>query len=294
VDSEDRFLKIRRILIYILVLNWGVAGAKLVYGWFIRSTSMTADGFHSFSDGSSNIIGLIGIWIASRPIDASHPYGHKKYETLTSVGISALLFLVCINVIREGVMRFLHPLIPEVTVMSFLVMGITLMVNVAVMTYETRIGRRLKSDILISDALHTRADILTSSCVIITLAGIKLGYPILDPIASILIAVFIGYAGVEILKESSHVLSDGVAIRIDEIERVVLSIRGVKECHQIRSRGRPDDIHIDLHVLVDPDMHVHKAHHLSYAIENKIKRDFRGVTDVVVHMEPLEEEKEQK
>jgi cation diffusion facilitator family transporter len=271
-----------------------VAGAKLFYGWLTRSASMTADGFHSFSDGSSNIIGLVGIWIASRPIDESHPYGHKKFETLTSIAISALLFLVCINVIREGVMRFLHPLIPDVTVMSFLVMGVTLMINVAVMIYETRIGRALKSDILVSDALHTRADILTSSSVIITLMGVKLGYPILDPIASIMIAVFIGYAGVEILKESSRVLSDGVAIQIDEIEKVVLSIRGVKECHHIRSRGRPDDIHIDLHVLVDPDMHVHKAHHLSYAIENKIKRDFRGVTDVVVHMEPLEEEKEQK
>jgi cation diffusion facilitator family transporter len=281
-------------LVYILILNWGVAGAKLAYGWLTHSASMTADGFHSFSDGSSNIIGLVGIWIASRPIDASHPYGHKKYETLTSIGISALLFLVCINVIREGVMRFLHPLIPEVTGKSFVVMGVTLTINVAVMIYETRIGKALKSDILISDALHTRTDILTSSSVIITLMGIKLGYPILDPIASILIAVFIGYAGIEILKESSRVLSDGVAIRIDEIERVVLSIRGVQECHQIRSRGRPDDIHIDLHVLVDPDMHVHKAHHLSYAIENKIKRDFHGVTDVVVHMEPLEEGKEQK
>lgn len=292
--SQDRFLKIRRVLVYILILNWGVAGAKLAYGWLTHSASMTADGFHSFSDGSSNIIGLVGIWIASRPIDASHPYGHKKYETLTSIGISALLFLVCINVIREGVMRFLHPLIPEVTGKSFVVMGVTLTINVAVMIYETRIGKALKSDILISDALHTRTDILTSSSVIITLMGIKLGYPILDPIASILIAVFIGYAGIEILKESSRVLSDGVAIRIDEIERVVLSIRGVQECHQIRSRGRPDDIHIDLHVLVDPDMHVHKAHHLSYAIENKIKRDFHGVTDVVVHMEPLEEGKEQK
>jgi cation diffusion facilitator family transporter len=294
VDSEDRFQKIRRILVYILFLNWGVAAAKLIYGWLTRSASMTADGFHSFSDGSSNIIGLVGIWIASRPIDESHPYGHKKYETLTSVGISALLFLVCINVVREGVMRFLHPLVPEVTVKSFLVMGVTLAINVAVMIYETRMGKALKSDILISDALHTRADILTSSSVIVTLIGIKLGYPILDPMASLVIAVFIGYAGVEILKESSRVLSDGVAIRIDEIERVVLSIKGVKKCHRIRSRGRPDDIHIDLHVLVDPDMHVHKAHHLSYAIENKIKRDFRGVTDVVVHVEPMEERKEQK
>ncbi|MGD0917686.1 MAG: cation diffusion facilitator family transporter [Thermodesulfobacteriota bacterium] len=288
MDSEDRFQKIRRILIDILFLNWGVAAAKLIYGWLTHSASMTADGFHSFSDGSSNIIGLLGIWIASRPIDESHPYGHKKYETLTSVGISALLFVVCINVVRQGILRFLQPVVPEVTFMSFLVMGVTLAINVAVMVYETRMGRALKSDILISDALHTRADILTSSSVIVSLIGIKLGYSILDPIASLVIAIFIGYAGVEILKESSRVLSDGVAIRIDEIEKVVLSIKGVKECHHIRSRGRPDDIHIDLHVLVDPDMHVHKAHHLSYAIENKIKRDFQGVTDVVVHMEPME------
>jgi cation diffusion facilitator family transporter len=273
-------------------LNWGVAAAKLLYGWLIHSASMTADGFHSFSDGSSNIIGLIGIWIASRPIDETHPYGHKKFETLTSIGISILLFLVSFNVVREGILRFLHPVVPQVNVSSFLVMGITLAVNIAVMIYEKRMGVVFKSDILISDALHTRADILTSSSVIITLIGIKFGFPILDPIASLMISGFIAYAAVDILKESSRVLSDGVAIPIEEIKRTVLSIRGVEECHQIRSRGRGDDIHIDLHVLVDPEMHMHRAHHLSYAIENKIKKDFRGVTDVVVHMEPYEKKRE--
>lgn len=292
LSPEERYLKIRRVLIFVLFLNWGVAAAKLLYGWLTRSASMTADGFHSFSDGSSNIIGLIGIWIASRPIDETHPYGHKKYETLTSIGISILLFLVCFNVVREAILRLLHPVIPQVSVSSFLVMGVTLAINIGVMIYENRVGIALKSDILISDALHTRADILTSSSVIVTLIAIKWGYPILDPIASLVIGGFIGYAGVDILKESSRVLSDGVAIPIDAIEKVVLSIRGVKECHQIRSRGRGDDIHIDLHVLVDPEMDVHRAHHLSYAIENKMKRDFRGVTDVVVHMEPLEKREE--
>jgi cation diffusion facilitator family transporter len=294
VNHRKRYLKIRRVLIYVLFLNWVVAAAKLFCGWLIHSASMTADGFHSFSDGSSNIIGLIGIWIASRPIDESHPYGHKKFETLSSVGISILLFLVCFNVVREGILRFLHPVVPLVNVSSFLVMGITLAINIAVMIYENRRGIVLKSDILISDALHTRADILTSSSVIVTLIGIKLGYPILDPVASLVISGFIAYAAVDILKESSRVLSDGVAIPIEEIKRVVLSIRGVEECHQIRSRGRGDDIHIDLHVLVDPEMDVHRAHHLSYAIENKIKRDFHGVTDVVVHMEPLEKKEEKK
>ena len=294
MNSEERYQEIRRILIYVLILNWGVAAAKLFYGWLTRSASMTADGFHSFSDGASNIIGLFGIWVASRPVDQSHPYGHKKYETLTSVAISALLFLVCLNVVREGVIRFLHPVIPKVDVKSFLVMGVTLAINIAVMIYERKRGRALRSDILISDALHTRADILTSTSVIITLIGVKMGYPILDPIASLMIAVFIGYAAVDILRESSRVLSDGVAIREEEIEKVVLNIKGVKEVHQVRSRGRPDDIHVDLHVLVDPEMHVHRAHHLSYAIENKIKRDLRGVTDVVVHMEPKEEPKNKR
>jgi len=294
MDSEERFQKIRRILIYVLILNWGVAVAKLFYGWLTRSASMTADGFHSFSDGSSNLIGLFGIWAASRPVDKGHPYGHKKFETLTSVIISGLLFLVCFNVVREGVLRFIHPVIPEANVGSFLVMGVTLAINIGVVIYENRKGKALKSDILISDAQHTRADILTSSSVIITLVGIKLGYPVLDPIASLIIAFFIGYAAIDILRESSRVLSDGVAVGKEEIEKVVLSIKGVRECHKIRSRGRPDDIHIDLHVLVDPEMDVHKAHHLSYAIENKIKRDFGGVTDVVVHMEPLEEDRKRR
>jgi len=291
MDSVERYRKIRQILIGILILNWGVAAAKLLYGWMIRSGSMQADGFHSFSDGASNLLALIGVWVASRPTDRSHPYGHKKFETLASVVISALLFLVCFNVVREGVFRFLHPVVPEVNVKGFLVMGVTLAINTGVMIYERRWGRALGSDVLISDALHTRADILTSLSVILTLIGIRLGYPILDPIATLVIAFFIGYAGVDILKESSRVLSDGVAIRTEEIEKVVLSIKGIKQCHKVRSRGRPDDIHVDLHVLVDPDMDVHRAHHLSYAIENKIKRDFRGVTDVVVHVEPLEGKK---
>jgi cation diffusion facilitator family transporter len=210
------------------------------------------------------------------------------------VAISALLFFVCFNVIREGIARFVDPVIPEVNLNAFLVMIVTMAVNIFVMVYENKKGKELKSDVLISDALHTRSDILTSASVIITLMAIKLGIPVVDPIASLLIAIFIGYAAVQILRESARVLSDGAAIPIREIERVVLAIKGVKECHRIRSRGREDDIHIDLHILVDREMDVHRAHHLSYAIENKIKRDFRGVTDVVVHMEPMEMERNKR
>ena len=289
MDARERARKIQQVLIYVLFLNWGVAVAKLLYGRLIHSASMFADGLHSFSDGASNVVGIMGILIASRPVDANHPYGHRKYETLASTGIAVLLFVVGFSVLKEGIMRLLHPVVPQVSGGSFWVMGVTLAINVTVMMYENRKGKSLKSDILISDSMHTLSDILTSSSVIIALVGIRMGYPVFDPAASILISFFIGYAAISILKESSMVLSDAAAIPGDEIRQVVLSIKGVRECHKIRSRGCSYDIHIDLHVLVDPSMDVHKAHHLSYAIENKIKKDFSGVTDVIVHLEPLEE-----
>ncbi len=291
MEPPNRFHQIRRVLFYTLMLNWGVAAAKLAYGWMIHSVSMKADGFHSFSDGASNLVGLLGIWIASRPVDQNHPYGHKKYETLASVGISVFLFLICFNILREGIDRFVHPVIPEVSFHAFAVMLMTLAINTGVMIYENKKGKELNSDLLLSDALHTGADLLTSTSVIITLIAIRMGYPLVDPIASILIAFFIGYAAIQIMRESTRVLSDGTAIPTRDIERVVLTIKGVKECHKIRSRGRVDDIHIDLHIQVDRNMDVHKAHHLSDAIESKIKRDFKGVTDVVVHLEPFETEK---
>lgn len=289
MDSAKRFRMIRNILVSILLVNWGVAAAKIVYARWTQSASMTADGLHSFSDGASNIVGLFGIWLASRPVDESHPYGHKKFETFTAVGIALLLFLVCLNVVREGILRFLRPVVPMVTFNSFLIMGVTLGINVAVMAYETKRGKALGSDILISDAMHTRADILTSCSVIVAFIGTKLGYPLLDPLVALVIALFIGYAAIQILKESSRILMDGVAIPMEEIEKVVLSVEGVEQCHRVRSRGREDDIHIDLHVLVDQDMHIDRAHDLSKVIEQKIKGSFRGVTDVVVHLEPAEE-----
>jgi cation diffusion facilitator family transporter len=287
INRRDRFDEIRSILIFALILTWGLAVPKLLYGWLTGSASMVADGFHSFSDGFSNILGLIGISIASRPVDETHPYGYKKVETLTSFGIAGLLFLISLDVIWEGIHRFLHPVVPDVTPGSFLIMGVTLAINIGLMIYEAKMGKILRSDILIYSALHTRADILTSSCVIFTLIGIKVGYPILDPSGSLVIAFFIGHAGFGALRKSSRILSDATAIPSGEIEKVVLSIEGVKGCHQIRSRGRPDDICIDLHVLVDPKMPMDQAHQLSKMIENEIKRCFEGVTDVVVHMGPF-------
>ena len=287
--AQEHYVHIRRILIWVLFLNWFVALAKILYGLFSRTVSMTADGFHSLADGSSNIIGLIGIRLACQPKDKDHPYGHKKYETFFSLGIALFLFIVSVNLLREGIIRIYKPLTPQIDIKSFLVMIVTLGINLAVMNYEYKKGRLLQSDILVSDSMHTKADIFTSLSVIIALIAIKIGYPIIDPIATIIIALFIAHVGLDIVTYSSRILCDTAAIvEVKKIVDIVLGIPGVKTCHKIRTRGRPDDIHLDLHVQVNADMHVDKAHKISYAIEEALKKGIPEITDVVVHIEPKE------
>ncbi|MFH1440866.1 MAG: cation diffusion facilitator family transporter [Candidatus Omnitrophota bacterium] len=287
--SGNHYKNIARILLLILALNWLVALAKIIYGLLSRCSSMTADGFHSLSDGTSNIIGLIGIHYASRPVDKEHPYGHKKYETFFSLAIAAMLLVLSFNLLSRGIKHIYFPGLPYINTGSFLIMLFTLAVNITVMKYEYKKGRQLQSDILISDSLHTKADIFTSLSVIVSLISIKLGFPFMDGIVTIFISFFIAYAAVTIIKQSSRILCDTVAI-IDErkISDIVLKINGVKSCHKIRSRGRADDIHLDLHVEVNPDMHIDKAHKISYEIEDTIKKNLPGITDVLVHMEPKE------
>ena len=281
------YQEIKRILLFILGLNWLVALIKIIVGIKIRSTSMAADGWHSFSDGASNIVGIIGITLASKKKDSTHPYGHKKYETFFALGIAFLLFLVALGIVHESIGRFKDKIVPQINLLSFLVMCVTMLINFLVMRFELKKGKQLQSDILISDSLHTRADIFTSLSVLCAFLAINFGFPALDPIVSILIALIISYSAFGIVKQSSVILCDSAAIgNLNEITKIVLEVGGVRSCHNIRTRGRPDDIYVDLHVEVSKDMTVEKAHAISSRIEKRIKEKLSGVSDVVVHIEP--------
>lgn len=278
--------QIRRVLLLVLGLNWGVAVAKLVYGKAIGSVSMVADGFHSLFDGASNIVGLVGIWIAARPVDEGHPYGHKKFETFTALGIAMLLFLVAWDLLGSIRDRFLHSTPPEVTAASFVVMILTMATNLAVTTYETRRGRQLGSDILLSDALHTRSDLLVSTSVLISLAASRLGYPIVDPLAALVIAGLIARSGISVVLRSARTLCDAAVLPAREVETLVSAMDGVEACHAVRTRGRPDDIYVDLHIWVDPAMTVEEAHALSHRVEESLKNHIPGISEVITHVEP--------
>ncbi|MFQ5681480.1 MAG: cation diffusion facilitator family transporter [Candidatus Omnitrophota bacterium] len=283
---NDKAGRIRRILVYVLFLNWLVALVKLILGYAIDSNSIVADGYHSFSDGTSNIIGLLGIWFAFRPRDKSHPYGHKKYETFASLGIGFLLFVLAFQIIKASIYRFSHLVAPDVGLYSLVVIFGTVIINALVMTYEYRAGKALNSDILVSDSRHTRSDILVSFSVIAALIAVRAGWPLFDPLAALLISGLIAHTGYEILKDGSSVLCDSAVIDTKKIAGLVMGVSGVSSVHNIRTRGRCDDVYVDLHVLVPADMPIHRAHSLSYKIERRIKEEIEGVSDVIVHMEP--------
>lgn len=288
-QSPDYFRRVKGVLWAVLALNLAVAVAKLAVGWLTGSVSITADGYHSVSDGASNVVGLIGVAWASRPTDTGHPYGHRKYETLAAVGIAALLFLVAFNVGREAVERLLKPAVPEVTAASFAVMLATMAVNITVMRYERGEGRRLGSEILLADARHTRSDIVVSSSVLATLVAIRLGAPVLDVITAFMVAGFIAWAGLNVLRENMEVLADRAPVSEHDIQTICRQVSGVRECHRIRSRGRPDDIYIDLHVLLERQLSLEQAHDIASRIEHGLKQHIHGVRDVTVHIEPYTE-----
>ena len=289
--KDNNLKKVQKTLGLILILNLIVAVLKIIFGYLIKSSSMTADGFHSLTDGLSNVIGLIGIHFASKPPDKNHPYGHYKFETMASLFIGVMLTLLGANIIRGSIPQLFNPTIPEISSMSLIVLVITLIVNIFVATYEAKKGEKLKSEILISDSHHTKSDIYISSGVLLTLVLIRLGFPpIIDPIVSIIVAGFILQAAYEIFKPITGVLVDKAVIEPEELKDIIKDFDHVKECHHIRSRGKANAVYVDLHLVVDSDLSVGESHKLTHKIEEKIKNSFDKDIHVLFHLEPEGEE----
>lgn len=292
--QPENYKKVKFVLWAIMLANFAVCALKLIIGFLIESSSLTADGFHSLSDGSSNIVGLIGIAMASRPVDDDHPYGHDKFETLASLCIAGMLLMLGIEIVIGAIERFSRPVTPEVTLPSLLALVSTLGINIAVTTVEHRQGIRLNSQILISDAMHTRSDIYVSLGVLATLAGVKLGLPsVIDPIASLVVAGFIGFAAWGILRETSVVLLDKPAFDREKIANIALGVENVKGVHKVRSRSAGPQCFIELHVQMNPELSVEASHACTHRIIAAIREQLGQEAQVIIHTEPYRQEAKQ-
>jgi cation diffusion facilitator family transporter len=284
---RDRYADVSGVLIRVLLLNLVVAGAKIGFGYASGAISILSDGFHSLTDAASNAAGLIGVRAAGQPPDADHPYGHRKYETVAAAGVSVFLLLLVIEVLRNAFNNLTgRSLPPEISIASFVVMVVTVAINLRVIAYESREAQRLASEVLLADSMQTRGDVWSSLTVIAALVGARAGVPILDPLAAIVVAGFIGYAGFRVARATTEILSDRIVIADADLERVVMGVPGVLGCHRIRTRGAADHVFLDLHVWLPPDMRLTEAHHLSHVVKDRLMARYPQIADAVIHIEP--------
>lgn len=278
---------VTRVLTRVLILNLAVAIAKIAFGYASGAISILSDGFHSLIDATSNVVGLVGIRAASRPADEDHPYGHRKYETVAAAATAAFLLVVLFEVLRNAFNNLSGRSAPlTISVSGFVVMAVTLVINLVVVRYETRKGKQLGSELLLADAMQTRGDIWTSIAVTVALAGVWAGVPILDPIAALVVAGFIARAGFEIASSTAHILSDRIVISGADIEQVVMTLPSVLGCHHIRTRGSVDHVFLDLHVWFPRDMPLEEAHARSHDVKDALMARYPEIADVVIHIEP--------
>lgn len=286
--TATRCQDVNDVLWRVLIVNLVVAGAKIGAGLLAGSISMVADGFHSTLDASSNVIGLIGSTIAGQPPDRNHPYGHQKYETFAMLGIGLLLLVTSWNILKSVFARLVQGTSPEITTLSFVVMLVTLGLNLLVVFYEKQRGRHLNSTLLLADATHTKSDIFVSLSVMASLIAARLGWLWVDPVVALVIVGVIGYTGWKIVRRSSDVLTDRAVVDAVVVEKIALSVSGVESCHKIRSRGADQASHLDLHIQVNGQMPLEQAHQLGHIVQARLQREL-DITDVIVHVEPVQE-----
>ena len=282
----ERSRAVSSVLYRVLFLNLIVAAAKIALGLSTGAVSVLSDGYHSLTDTASNVVGIIGVRVAGAPPDDDHPYGHRKFETMASLGIMVFLLLVMREVLSAAWERLHTGGEPAIGTLTFIVMGGTFLVNLGVVFYERRAGRRLQSEVLLADSSHTLSDLMTSATVIVALIGVKLGYVWLDPIAALVVAVFIAHACWEIFNSTTGILADRFVIPEEQILEVVRSVPEVIGSHHVRTRGSADFVFLDLHIWMDANMSLDKAHSLSHVVKDRLMARFPQIKDAIIHIEP--------
>jgi cation diffusion facilitator family transporter len=286
MSSADYHSSVRRVLIGVLLINASVTATKFVVGALSGSIAVLADAFNSLIDSVSNVIGLLAVRAAADPPDADHPYGHRRYETLATLSIGALLLLTGWEVLRNVFERLAAGGAPQAQPLSLALLALTVPVNLFVVWYEGRRGRALRSDVLLADATQTRVNLWTTGLAFAGLSGGSLGLPWLDIVLALGITAVIGREAWRILRDTAGVLSDSAAVDPARVEQVARRVPGVRLAARVRSRGRDDDVHLDLHIKVDAAMSTSQAHAIASEVERRLKSELPGVVDAVVHVEP--------
>jgi cation diffusion facilitator family transporter len=287
-QGRDRTAAIVSTLVLALVLNVTVAALKLVYGLTTGTLVFTADGVHSLLDGMSNVIGVIGMRAASKPPDEGHPYGHQRFEALAALGIAGFILAGLNEIVHRAFAAFENGGGGHVGIAGLGLAAMAFCVNLGISRYEAQRGKALKSDVLKADAGHTATDALGSVVIFISFAASKLGVRYADPVAALVIGALIAKTAWGVLRDNVDVLADARRVEPNRVRSLALGVDGVRGAHKVRSRGSREQVHLDLHIHVDPEMSVADAHALTHRVADRIREEIPEVHDVVIHTEPAD------
>lgn len=247
---------------------------------------MVADGYHSLTDGLNNVVGLVVTSFAYKPPDAGHPYGHRKFETAATAFIGLALLGVAYHLVEQAFASVAATARPVVGLLNWVVMGVTLLVNMFVAWYERREGERLGSPYLVADSAHTRSDIYVTLGVVASFAGARAGLPWADGVVAAGIGIFIAFLGVQVLIGSFNTLTDRAVLEPEALGAIVRAVPGVRVCRDVRTRGEQGAVYVDLVVHVDGELSLRAAHEVADRIEDVLQHAHPEIVDVVVHLEP--------
>ena len=286
-SPASRSAGVRRALLIVLLLN--ALSAVLKAGVGARTGALTVLGaaLESSLDMLSNGVAIFAISIAARAPDDDHPYGHEKFETLGTLGIVAFLAITCFELLRQSIGELTgEHSAPNARTLDALILMASLVVNVFVVIYERRRGRRLGSALLLADAAHTASDILVTVLAIGSLVLSNLGYTRADALLGILVALIIAWSGYQILRDSIPILVDARAVEADRLASIVRTIPGVIGVRSARSRRTASGhLFAEVTILVHGSTSVSDAHDFTDEVERAIAREL-GTAEAIVHVEP--------
>lgn len=282
-DSNFKDQKVRLILILEGLANVVVLIAKIIVGIYTGSSAILSDALHSLTDVFNNIFAYIALRVSSSPPDHNHPYGHRKFETLAVFVLATLLSVIAIEVVIRAFERIGNPIVHSQW--GLIVMFGVLLINIGIASWENYWAKKLNSDLLSADAKHTFSDILVTIGVIIGWQMAARGYPILDFVSAVLVALFVFYLAFQLFRKSIPILVDETSVDQNTVINVLQKLPGVLKIKRLRSRIIGQETYADVVVIVMPEMSTEDSHKVADLVEKELLDKF-NIYDVVVHIEP--------
>lgn len=274
-----------------IIVNLLLSVGKLAAGLIASSGAMISDAIHSASDVFSTIIVMIGIRMSGKAADREHPYGHERMECVAAILLSVVLAITGFEIGLSGVNKITAGNYDELSVPGTLAL-VAAIVSIAVkewMYWYTRMyAKKIKSSALMADAWHHRSDSLSSIGAFIGIFGARMGFPVMDPIASVVICLFILKAAYDIFKDAiDKMLDTACEPELEkELRDFVLEQEGVKGVDLLRTRTFGSRIYVDVDISADGNMTLNEAHGIAESVHDAIEGRFEQVKHIMVHVNP--------